>query len=115
MMRDMPNLRLLTPVLILLLSGCSVPQIASFATGRNCNANELEKGTGWCAPPETPPPPQPYCTQGWSGVDCWSRPDLMPNVPREVAEGPTGLTPEQNAVRLNMPYTNVPPSEQYRN
>lgn len=107
-------IRFFIPAGLLLLSACSPGQIGSFAMGRDCSASQLEKGTGWCSPPETPPPPQPYCTQGWSGVDCWSRPDLMPNVAREVAQGPTGLTAEQNAVRLNQPYTRVQPSSQYR-
>lgn len=108
----MHSTRLFALCLLPMLAGCSVPQIGSFAMGRTCSTSELMKGTGWCSPPETPPPPQPYCTQGWSGVDCWSRPDLMPNVARSVAEGPTGLTAEQNAVRLNKSYTNVPPSNQ---
>ncbi|NHN83786.1 hypothetical protein GOB93_03905 [Acetobacter musti] len=110
----MHSTRFIVSSVLLVLSGCSAPQIGSFAMGRDCSASELEKGTGWCSPPETPPPPQPYCTAGWSGVDCWSRPDLMPNVAREVAEGPTGLTAEQNAARLNKPYTSVPPSSQYK-
>ncbi|GBQ28880.1 hypothetical protein AA0472_2831 [Acetobacter estunensis NRIC 0472] len=108
----MVSKRLIVPLLLPILAGCSAPQIGSFAMGRDCSAAELEKGVGWCSPPETPPPPQPYCTAGWSGVDCWSRPDLMPNVARSVAEGPTGLTAEQNAVRLNKDYTNTPPSSQ---
>ncbi|GBQ98323.1 hypothetical protein AA23498_3189 [Acetobacter nitrogenifigens DSM 23921 = NBRC 105050] len=95
-----------------LVAACSPVQIGSFAMGRDCSVSELAKGTGWCSPAETPPPPQPYCTQGWSGVDCWSRPDLMPNVARQVSQGPTGLTPEQNAARLNMAYGNAPPSTQ---
>lgn len=91
------------------LAGCAPDYIASHAKGRTCSAGLLERGENWCAPPERPPPPQPYCTTSWNGVDCWSRPDLMPNVPKETYGGPRGLTQEQNAQRLNMPVEKVPP------
>ncbi|WP_257997727.1 hypothetical protein [Komagataeibacter saccharivorans] len=80
---------------------------------RECNAGYIQEGEDWCAPPERPPAPQPYCTQSWNGVDCWSRPDLMPNVAREVSEGPTGLTQDQNAQRLNMQVKKIPPTNGY--
>ncbi|MFT8558909.1 MAG: hypothetical protein ABF719_03455 [Acetobacter sp.] len=99
--------------LILAVAGCSPDHIASKKTGRECNAGYIQEGEDWGAPPERPPAPQPYCTQSWNGVDCWARPDLMPNVAREVAEGPTGLTQDQNARRLNMPIKKVPPTNAY--
>ncbi len=37
----------------------------------------------------------------------------MPNVAREVAEGPTGLTQDQNAQRLNMQVKKIPPTNSY--
>ncbi|GBQ63156.1 hypothetical protein AA103196_0503 [Ameyamaea chiangmaiensis NBRC 103196] len=82
-----------------LLTGCAPDMIASAITGRDCNTGYLGDDRSWCAPAERPPPPQPYCTQSWSGVDCWARPDLMANVPRQVAQGPTQLTPDQERDR----------------
>ncbi|MBL7236476.1 MAG: hypothetical protein JJK57_07920 [Komagataeibacter hansenii] len=97
----------------MVLAGCAPDHIASRMTGRECNAGYIQEGEDWCAPPERPPAPQPYCTQSWNGVDCWSRPDLMPNVAREVSEGPTGLTQDQNAQRLNMQVKKIPPTNGY--
>ncbi|MBS0965036.1 hypothetical protein [Acetobacter okinawensis] len=99
--------------LLLAVAGCSADTVASKITGRECNAGYIQEGEDWCAPPERPPAPQPYCTQSWNGVDCWARPDLMPNVAREVAEGPTGLTQDQNAQRLNMSIKKAPPTNAY--
>ncbi|MCX5614933.1 hypothetical protein [Bombella saccharophila] len=95
------------------LSACAPDYLASKVTGRQCQAGYLEEGEDWCAPPERTPPPQPYCTQSWNGVDCWARPELTPNMAHEAYEGPRGLTPEQNANRLMMPVKKVPPSNQY--
>jgi hypothetical protein len=95
------------------LTGCSADYLAHRVTGRECNAGYIQEGEDWCAPPERPPVPQPYCTQSWNGVDCWGRPDLMPNVAREVSQGPTGLTQDQNANRLNLPVKKVPPTNAY--
>lgn len=95
------------------VGGCSPDYIASRMTGRECNAGFIQEGDNWCAPPERPPPPQPYCTRSWNGVDCWGRPDQMPNVAPEVAEGPTGLTQDQNSKRLNLPINKIPPTNSY--
>ncbi len=97
----------------LMLSACAVDDVARHLTGRECNAGYIQQGEDWCAPAERPPAPQPYCTQSWNGVDCWSRPDLMPNVARQVAQGPTGLTQDQNANRLNLPLKETPPTNAY--
>jgi len=97
----------------LILSACAVDDVARHLTGRECNAGYIQQGEDWCAPAERPPAPQPYCTQSWNGVDCWSRPDLMPNVARQVAQGPTGLTQDQNANRLNLPLKETPPTNAY--
>lgn len=97
----------------LLLSGCAPDYLAKKMTGRECSAGYVEQGEDWCAPPERPPAPQPYCTQSWNGVDCWSRPDLMPNVARQAAAGPTGLTQDQNANRQNLPVDKIVPTNSY--
>ncbi|MCQ9154547.1 hypothetical protein [Acidomonas methanolica] len=83
------------------LSGCAPDRIASALTGKECNTAYLYDDEDFCAAPKGPPPPQPYCTTGFEGTDCWARPDLMPNVARQTAEGPTTLTPLQNRTRMN--------------
>ncbi|ACI53182.1 conserved hypothetical protein [Gluconacetobacter diazotrophicus PA1 5] len=103
----------MTVLLAVAVAGCAPDYIAKRLTGRECNAGYIQQGEDWCAPVERPPAPQPYCTASWNGVDCWSRPDLMPNVAREVAEGPTGLTQDQNANRLNSSVKTVPPTNAY--
>lgn len=95
------------------LSACAPDYMVSRLTGRECQAGYLEEGEDWCNPPERTPPPQPYCTQSWNGVDCWARPELTPNMAHEVYEGPRGLTTQQNANRLMMPEGRVPPSGSY--
>ncbi|WP_332363341.1 MULTISPECIES: hypothetical protein [Asaia] len=100
-------------LLVTALGGCAADDVARHLTGRECNAGYIQQGEDWCAPAQRPPAPQPYCTQSWNGVDCWSRPDLMPNVARQVAQGPTGLTQDQNANRLNLPLKQTPPTNAY--
>ncbi len=94
-------------------SACAPDYIAQKVTGRECRAGYIEDGENWCAPPERPTPPQPYCTTSWNGVDCWARPELTPNMAHENYQGPRSLTQEQNAHRLNMPVTKIPPSTPY--
>ncbi|MFT8855216.1 hypothetical protein [Acetobacter orientalis] len=106
--------RALAIFLLLGAAACSPDHVMRQLTGRECNAGYIQEGEDWCAPPERPPAPQPYCTQSWNGVDCWARPDLMPNVARNVAEGPSGLTQDQNAQRLNMPINKIPPTNSYQ-
>ncbi|AOX19431.1 hypothetical protein [Kozakia baliensis] len=84
-----------------MLSACGPDYIASALTGRDCNTAYLYDGDDFCARPKGAPPPQPYCTTGFEGTDCWARPDLMPNVARQTAEGPTHLTPPQDRARMN--------------
>lgn len=45
------------------------------------------------------PEPPPYCTRSLGVVDCWADPDTLPNRPPQVADGPAGLTPAQEANR----------------
>ncbi len=80
--------------------------VYSGVTGRDCSMVRLDRGDSYCRPVDLPPPPQPYCTRSLAGVDCWTHPELVPNLPPQVAELPHdpgtyhGLTPEQNRVRL---------------
>jgi hypothetical protein len=68
----------------------------SLATGRDCSAVRLDQGKTYCRPVEPPPAPQPYCTRSLGVADCWADPA---GHPRPLADGPTVLTPEQEANR----------------
>ncbi len=74
--------------------------VYSAVTGRDCSLVRLDRGESYCRPVELPVPPQPYCTRSLGTVDCWAHPELMVNLPPEVAQGPRALTPEQNSARL---------------
>lgn len=71
----------------------------SLVTGRDCSAVRLDRGKSYCRPEEVPPEVPPYCTRGLAGVNCWSDPERMPGIGREVADGPRALTPLQEADR----------------
>jgi hypothetical protein len=74
--------------------------IYSGISGRDCSLVRLDRGESYCRPVAPPLPPQPYCTRSLAGVDCWAHPELMPNLPRQVAQGPHELTPEQERIRV---------------
>ncbi len=95
------------------LTGCvdvavfhrSVPDlIYSGFTGRDCSVVRLDQGDSYCAPVELPPKPPLYCTRSLGRVDCWAHPELVANLPPQVAQGPhdgsQALTPEQDRTRL---------------
>ena len=68
-------------------------------TGRDCSVVRLDRGETYCRPTEPPPPLPPYCTHTLGEVNCWTSPAVLPNPPPGVADGPTQLTPEQEANR----------------
>lgn len=68
----------------------------SLATGRDCSVVRLDEGKTWCREPEPPPAPPPYCTRSLGTVDCWADPKGQPP---QVADGPSTLTPAQEADR----------------
>ena len=78
-----------------------LPDLAfSAVTGRNCSAVRLDQGKALCAPQENPPPRPAFCTRSLGVVDCWTNPQALNAQPvHEVADGPRGLTPEQEANR----------------
>ncbi len=79
----------------------TIPDMAySAITGKDCSAVRLDRGESYCKPVALPVPPQPYCTRTLAQVTCWADPGATPGIPRQVAQGPTALTPEQNRVRL---------------
>jgi hypothetical protein len=74
--------------------------VYSGITGRNCSVVRLDEGKSYCKPTDPPPAPPTFCTRSLGVVDCWSNPDELNGQPvRGVADGPTTLTPEQEANR----------------
>jgi hypothetical protein len=68
----------------------------SLASGRDCSAVLLEQGKGYCRATELPPVAQPYCTRSLGVADCWADPA---GHPAALADGPSALTPAQEADR----------------
>ena len=79
----------------------SVPDAAySAITGRDCSIVRLDQNLTYCRPVEPPPEPPPYCTRSLANVDCWRDPAALPQpLPPQVADGPSTLTPAQEADR----------------
>lgn len=71
----------------------------SLVTGKDCSMVRLDQGKTYCRPIEPPPDPQPYCTRSLAVVDCWMDPAAVPNLGPDVANGPSTLTPAQEADR----------------
>nr|WP_321983067.1 hypothetical protein [uncultured Lichenicoccus sp.] len=83
----------------------SVPDlIYSGITGRDCSVVRLDQGDSYCVPIALPPKPPPYCTRSLGRINCWARPELVVNLPPQVAAGPhdgsQALTEEQDRTRL---------------
>ncbi len=74
--------------------------VYSLVTGRDCSIVRLDQGKTYCRPVEPPPEPPVYCTRGLGSVNCWQDPATVPGHPRGVADGPSGLTPQQEADRV---------------
>jgi hypothetical protein len=72
----------------------------SLVTGRDCSMVRLDQGKTYCRPVEPPPEPPTFCTRSLATVDCWKDPDTVPGHPPGVADGPTGLTAQQEADRV---------------
>lgn len=110
-------------LLVVLLAGCGSPEqvatvgagvavgsiaviqrspldaVYSAVTGKDCSIVRMEQGKSYCRPVEPPPEAPPYCTRSLGVVDCWRDPASLPDRPPEVADGPSVLTPQQNANR----------------
>ncbi|WP_191085692.1 hypothetical protein [Roseococcus microcysteis] len=92
-------------VVSLPLTGRAPPDlIVSAVTGRDCSIVRLDRGMSYCAAAAPAPGNAPYCTRSLGQTDCWvTRPPLLgpplANGPRGVVDGPTGLTPAQEADR----------------
>jgi hypothetical protein len=73
--------------------------VYSWWTGRDCSVVRLDEGKTYCRPVEPEPEPPVFCTRSLGSVDCWRDPASMPGHPRGVADGPAGLTAEQERNR----------------
>jgi hypothetical protein len=74
--------------------------IYSWWTGRDCSIVRLDQGKSYCRPIELPPAPPVFCTRSLGTVNCWQDPGGVPGSSRGVADGPAGLTAEQEADRV---------------
>jgi hypothetical protein len=71
----------------------SVDMVYSAVSGRNCSVVRLDRGESYCQPPETAPPPQPYCTRTLGAAECFAEPATLPDHPAELADGPRWSPP----------------------
>ena len=110
-------MKVMLPVL-LLTSGCMAADVGAYlgaitvlhrsptdvlisaVVGRDCSSVHLDAGKPYCTPRERPPEEPLFCTGSLGVPDCWSEPSKLPNAPREIADGPRSLTPEQEAERV---------------
>jgi hypothetical protein len=74
--------------------------VYSWWTGRDCSAGRWDQGKTYCRPTEPAPEVPAFCTRSLGSVDCWKDPDNLPGHPPGVADGPAGLTKEQEADRV---------------
>ena len=74
--------------------------VYSLVTGRDCSVVRLDRGQTYCRPVEPPPEPPEYCTRTLGMVSCFNDQAEVPGHPRGVADGPSTLTPEQEADRV---------------
>lgn len=115
----MPSPRALGLFALALLPGCSGPalvgvaagNVASLAliqrtvpdavvtvvSGEDCSIVNRDLGLPYCVPRPQAPPAPPFCTRSLGAVDCWERPPPADPPRRGVADGPTALTPAQEA------------------
>ena len=73
--------------------------VVSLVSGKDCSIVHWDEGKAYCKPQEPPPPQPPFCTRSLGVVDCWSDPATLQDTPTQVANGPTTLSPTQEADR----------------
>jgi hypothetical protein len=73
--------------------------LVSGATGRDCSIVRLDRGQSYCRPVDPPPQPPPYCTRTLGTAECWISPFPPPSLQAGAADGPSTLTPAQEAYR----------------
>jgi hypothetical protein len=77
----------------------AVDAVVSVASGRDCSVVNLDIGEPYCRGREQPPEQPAFCTRSLGVPDCWADPGQLPGHPRELADGPRSLTPEQEEQR----------------
>ena len=75
----------------------------SAITGRDCSIVRLDRGLTYCESLETAPALGPFCTRSLGVVDCWSNPEALPGLPREVADGPATTAAQERYRRAPWP------------
>jgi hypothetical protein len=76
-----------------------VDMVVSAATGRDCSVANLDSGERYCRVRDPVPETPEFCTRSLGVPDCWEDPSKLTNHPREIADGPRTLTPDQEADR----------------
>jgi hypothetical protein len=89
-----------TVVSVTAIQRTPIDAVYSLLTGRDCSAVRLDAGQTYCRAVEPKPEPPVYCTRSLGSVNCWQDPASVPGHPRGVADGPTDLTPAQEADRV---------------
>ena len=74
--------------------------VYSLVTGKDCSVVRLDQGKSYCRPVEPKPEPPEFCTRTLGSVTCWEDQAALPGRPAPVADGPSTLTPEQEANRV---------------
>ncbi len=82
--------------------GRALPDVAvSLIRNQDCSIVRIEQGKSYCRAPDPPPDPptQVVCTRSLGDIDCFSNPMAVVGQVKSVADGPTTLTPDQEAYR----------------
>lgn len=83
-------------VISLTTVGRTLPDVVvSLIANRDCSMVRLERGQGYCVPPDASEPPA-FCTHSLGSADCWLHPALLPGTPLGLADAPA-QTPAQLA------------------
>jgi hypothetical protein len=84
---------------VIVIGRSPVDAVYSAATGKDCSVVRLDQGLSYCRPVDPPPEPPPFCTRSLGAANCWADPASLPGQPTPVADGPSALTPAQEAYR----------------
>lgn len=80
--------------------GRSLPDmVVSAIRDQDCSIVRLEQGKSYCRPTDPPPEVPRLCTRSLASVDCWVNPQELTGAVLSVADGPSTLTPAQEAYR----------------
>jgi hypothetical protein len=96
---ELPATAVVSAVSIPLFHRTPIDMAVSAASGRDCSVVHLDRLEQYCRPKEQPPEQPVFCTRSLGVADCWENPQKVPNNPREIADGPRSLTPDQDANR----------------